>query len=190
MLPTLDQLSQALAAHRPQTLSGLDFAAVALVLRQHKNEPEVLVIERSTHVRDPWSGHLAFPGGRQAPEDASLEATAIRETLEEVGLDLQEHAEFLGPLDHRTTHELVIPRLVVAPFVFAVRGDPALTLAPNEVERRFWVPLAPLWRGERGATLLIERAGAKLEMPGFDVEGRVLWGLSYQMLRSLLTVLV
>lgn len=188
MSPTLARLSQALAAHQPQALDGLGFAAVAVILRQQKNELEVLVIERSRHANDPWSGHLAFPGGRRDPADASLQATAVRETLEEVGLDLSRDAEFLGALDHRTAH--VVPELVVAPFVYAVRGTPAQRLEPSEVERLFWVPLTPLWQGERGTILRIERAGVPLDMPGFDVEGRVLWGLSYQMLRSLLAVLV
>lgn len=185
---SLERLSQTLAVHEPQALDGNRFAAVAIILRQRKNELEVLVIERSHHAHDPWSGHLAFPGGRRDPEDTSLQATAVRETLEEVGLDLNRDAEFLGALDHRTTH--VVPELVVAPFVYAVRGDPPQRVEPSEVERLFWVPLTPLWQGERRTTLRFERAGVPLEMPGFDVEGRILWGLSYQMLRSLLAVLV
>src|SRR4051812_31480098 len=63
-------------------------AAVAVVLRERGGETEVLLIRRAERDGDPWSGHVAFPGGRADPGDASLEATAIREAREEVGLDL------------------------------------------------------------------------------------------------------
>src|SRR5215213_2159058 len=63
-------------------------AAVALVLRGGVEGAEMLVIKRSEAERDHWSGHLALPGGRAEPSDENLLATAVRETFEEVGLDL------------------------------------------------------------------------------------------------------
>ena len=74
-------------------------AAVATILREGLEGPEVLLIRRAENPRDPWSGHMAFPGGREAPEDRDLLATAVRETHEEVGLDLQRSAHLLGRLD-------------------------------------------------------------------------------------------
>src|ERR1700680_3050243 len=74
-------------------------AAVALVLRQGARGLEILLIKRAEHMDDPWSGHVALPGGREEPADASLQETAVRETLEETGIDLARDGEVLGALD-------------------------------------------------------------------------------------------
>ena len=77
-------------------------AAVAAVLRV-VDEPELLFIKRAEVAHDPWSGHVAFPGGRMEPDDESLEATAIRETFEELSLDLKA-GQMLGRLDDLLEH--------------------------------------------------------------------------------------
>jgi 8-oxo-dGTP pyrophosphatase MutT (NUDIX family) len=158
---------------------------VALVLREQKNGPEVLIIERAHVAGDPWSGHLAFPGGRRDAGDPSLQHTAVRETFEELGLDLTSHAEPLGDMD-----PVLAGSLLVAPFVFALSGHepdgPALSPDPREVRRQFWVPLLPLLQGEHRTTFYVERDGAAQRVPGYQVADRVLWGMSYRMLQSLL----
>ena len=52
-------------------------------------DPEILFIKRASRSGDRWTGHIAFPGGRQDPNDTNDAATSVRETEEEVGLDLQ-----------------------------------------------------------------------------------------------------
>lgn len=186
---TLGALTAALSQHRPHTLAGSTFAAVALILRERKNGPEVLVIERSVHERDPWSGHLAFPGGRHDPTDASLRHTAERETAEEVGLDLERHGRLLGCLDHVRARGLRIPELSVVPFVYESISEPQLRLDPHEVQNHFWVPLQPIADGARNTQISVERDGKRFAFPGYRVHDRTLWGMSYQMLRSLLLLL-
>ena len=73
-----------------------DRAAVAMIFREVEDEPEILLIRRADREGDPWSGHIAFPGGRVDPTDISTQATAERETLEEIGLDLQKHGRCVG----------------------------------------------------------------------------------------------
>src|SRR5215218_7814707 len=97
---------------------GLRLAAVALVLREGSEGPELLVIKRSEAEHDHWSGHLALPGGRVEPEDESLLATAARETLEEVGLDLREGGEAIARLGTVNPQSPYAPRVSVTPFVF------------------------------------------------------------------------
>ncbi len=156
-------------------------AAVATILRQLDRGPEVLLIRRAEHERDPWSGHMAFPGGRHDPGDSNLEHTAVRETVEEVGLDLGAHGELLTRLDDVPTHTT---GLVVRPFVWAVPDPPGLV--PNEeVDEVHWVELASLMRGERDTTFELDWKGERLRFPAYRVEDRVVWGLTYRMLQIL-----
>src|SRR5262245_53024880 len=105
---------------------GLKRAAVAVVLRDAPAGFEILFIRRAEHPQDPWSGQIAFPGGRSEPGDADLRATAIRETAEELGLDLEAGAEYLGALDELRAMARMRPmNLAIAPFVFRLRADAA-----------------------------------------------------------------
>src|SRR5687767_8397810 len=98
-------------------------AAVALVLRGHAEGAQMLVIKRSEAERDHWSGHLALPGGRAEPDDESLLATAVRETFEEVGMNLRAGGEVLARLGTVTPQSPFAPLISVTPF---------LTVAPPE----------------------------------------------------------
>jgi 8-oxo-dGTP pyrophosphatase MutT (NUDIX family) len=181
------QFGLALAERTPLQLSGSLFAAVALILRERKNGPEVLLIQRAQSASDPWSGHLAFPGGRRHAEDEALDETARRETLEELGFDLRLVATPLGALDHVPAPRATPARgLVIAPFVFALHCEPDVRPNQREVERVLWVELSPLLRGVRDTHIEVEHDGQRRLMPGYQVEERVLWGMSYRMLNSLL----
>src|SRR5215471_4539492 len=92
-------------------------AAVALLLREHAGFAELLMIKRAANPRDFWSGHLALPGGRRQPEDADLRITAIRETHEEVGLDLNDGGEILGRLDTVVPVSARLPNITITPYV-------------------------------------------------------------------------
>jgi 8-oxo-dGTP pyrophosphatase MutT (NUDIX family) len=162
------------------------FAAVAAVLRPGADGAEVLLIRRAEHERDPWSGHMAFPGGRFDPEDSDLLQTALRETREEVGLDLSTRATLLGPLD-------VLPAIArgrrvgmtIAPYVFALERESSLS--PNhEVVETLWAPLSWLTKSEHAATVNYQMDGQTLELPAWNVRGRIVWGLTYRMLQALL----
>jgi 8-oxo-dGTP pyrophosphatase MutT (NUDIX family) len=177
--------------HKPASTRVDDrYAAVAAILRERGGVTEVLLMRRAKHDGDPWSGHMAFPGGRQDPSDGDLLATALRETEEEVGLRLRTESDLIGRLDDLPA----VARgrrvgLVIAPFVFAVAGDPVLTPNRDEVEELLWAPLAPMLAGERDTTLLWEFEGRKIEVPGYDVDGRIVWGLTHRMLCALFETL-
>jgi 8-oxo-dGTP pyrophosphatase MutT (NUDIX family) len=174
------ELRRSFADQPPESpLAGPRTAAIALILLVEQAGLEALLIERATRDGDPWSGHMALPGGHAEPSDADLGATAERETLEEVGLDLRAAAERLGRLSDCEPVRGV--PIAVRPFVYLLEHRPTLTLSA-EVRRGLWVPTLPLQRGERRATHTFERAGRDLEFPAWDVDGRIVWGLTYRVL--------
>ena len=166
------------------------WAAVAMLLREGARGPEVLFIRRAEHPRDPWSGHMAFPGGRQHAEDASLLDTAMRETREEVGLDLRAEAEHIGQLDDLQAIARGKPQeTVIRPFVFEVHRESPIRADEKEVAEALWTPLLPLYRGEVDTVRPYQWHGTRIDFPAYDVGGRVVWGLTYQMLRSFFRIL-
>lgn len=166
------------------------WAAVAMLLREGAAGPEVFFIRRAEHPRDPWSGHMAFPGGRQHAEDGSLLQTAIRETQEEVGLDLSSEAHHIGQLDDLQAIARGKPQeTVIRPFVFEVHRQSPILADEREVAEALWTPLMPLYRGEADTTRPYQWHGTQIDFPAYDVDGRVVWGLTYQMLRSFFRIL-
>lgn len=181
MARTIDEVARRLAQSKPELLTA-DYAlraAVALCLREREGELEALFIRRAEFEGDPWSGHLAFPGGRIDPEDTGPRHAAERETLEELALDLSD-APLIGQLSDVPGHA---ESICVSAFVYALSGDPVLR--PNhEIREVFWSPLHhlndPARQAERHFTYL-ERS---LPMPTIrlldDPRAPVLWGITYK----------
>lgn len=188
----LCHVRRALEGHVADSVLHIDSterqAAVAAILRDRAHGAEVLLIRRAAREGDPWSGHMAFPGGQRNSEDGDLLTTAQRETLEEIGLDLSLAGRLIGRLDS-------IPavargrriNMAVTPFVFELLEESLLVLN-EEVAEVIWAPLAPLARGELKTTIPYQFEGNELTLPAWDVEGRIVWGLTYRMLDALLTL--
>jgi 8-oxo-dGTP pyrophosphatase MutT (NUDIX family) len=189
--PRFDVLREALAAYASDsddpTLVAADFlqAAVALVVRG-RAQLEVLLIKRARREGDPWSGHMALPGGRHDPEDASLLHTAVRETVEETGLDLNDRGVHLGGLDVVRPESKLLPRISITPHVFGVPADTPARAASAEVDAVHWVSLdllrAPATRG----TVEIALPGDARSFPCLRVVDDVVWGLTYRILEDFL----
>lgn len=154
-------------------------AAVALILRQGYSGPEMFFIHRAAHDQDPWSGHLAFPGGRLEPGEEPRRA-AERETLEEVGLDLSK-ASFLGRLTEISGMTLPVR---VACFVYGYEGESAVPVPNEEVQSAFWIALDDLVAPERHVTATVHFDGSAHEVPAIMLPQAnipVLWGLTYRL---------
>ena len=164
-------------------------AAVAAVLRPVQGDTEVLLIRRADRPGDPGSGHMALPGGHHEPDDADLRHTAIRETLEEVGLDLREY-DYLGQLDElAATARGKLVGMTITPHVFAL-GTELPVLQPNhEVAELVWGSLGRMFRGEVDAIKELSYGGELRRLPAFDVQGHLVWGMTHSMLRSLFALL-
>ncbi len=185
----VSRLARRLASRVPVNASpGAEsrLAAVSAVLRVIDGETELLFIKRAEMERDPWSGHMAFPGGRLEPGDASLEVTAVRETQEELALDLTQ-GRMLGRLDDLAPRNRSLPPILIRPFVALV--EPGVTFTPSEeVAATFWVPLAQLQHESSKAEHVVEINGHRASFPAFRVEQHIVWGLTERIVRQLLAL--
>lgn len=166
-------------------------SAVAAVLASHTAEPSVLLMERTTRVGDPWSGHMSFPGGRADLADRHVHQTAIRETAEELGLDLAAGGEYLGRLSDIMARPRSWTRLpmIVTPFVFHITAEPQWQLNPHEVASVVWVPLSFLANPANRQTMTWQRGKVMLTLPCYWYEGYRIWGLTLKMLDELVGVI-
>lgn len=184
-------LQTALSAHVPVEVDdpGARRAAVAILIRPGDNdEPEVCFIQRATFESDPWSGQIAFPGGREEPGDASLVETAIRETFEETEFDLRNSARLIGALDDLRPRAAQLPAIVVRPFVFLV-GHLAPPVLSAEVASCFWVPLSVLLDRSVWKDTTVRAGGTELSRFAFHHQGLVVWGMTEVILSGLLALI-
>jgi 8-oxo-dGTP pyrophosphatase MutT (NUDIX family) len=160
-------------------------AAVAIVVAPGEAGDELLLIRRATVTGDPWSGHIALPGGGSEAVDASLEDTARRETLEETGIDLAASGciAALGAVNPRSRGA---PSVSVTPFVFRYEGDRHVTMS-REIVEAWWIPVQELRQPEAWQmTSVPAHDGSTIEARGFQLRGHVLWGLTERILDEFL----
>jgi len=158
-------------------------AAVIVLLRHGKGGLEVLLGRRADREGDPWSGQIALPGGRHHEGEGSLLETALRETREEMGLDLRGRAEILGHMAPRSPGN--VPEMLVVPFVALASEDLAPVAGP-EMSETFWVPLADLPRTWGRVT--VPTAVGDLTVPAYLYGDRVIWGFTYRVIEELLVL--
>ncbi len=188
--PVMARLTAQLAA-RPALEAPREpearLAAVAAVLRV-THDPELLFIKRADAAGDPWSGHMAFPGGRHEPRDRTLVDTAVRETREETAIDLVLHGRMLGVLDDLAPRNPMLPRINIRPYVAIVHAD-VVIVPSHEVAAHFWVPLDVLREPSMQAEHEMESGGARLRFPGYRIGPHIAWGLTERIVRQLLGLL-
>ncbi len=163
-------------ADHPTVQRPWQAATAVIVVPGDDGGADLAFIRRSERDGDPWSGHMALPGGRHDRADADLAATARRETLEEVGVELDEHVARLPDQTGRTSRGLV------AAFVHVLDHRPALHPDPREVAEALWIPLSHLV--DPAATVKVRWTG--IPLPAVDHDGRIIWGLTHRILSSFL----
>lgn len=184
----LARLRAALTRRNPAeiTASTVSQAAVAILLAELDGDAHALLIQRADREGDPWSGHMAFPGGHRHDGEDDLFSTAARETFEEVGIDLHRQAEPIGRLDDIRAQSDRPLDMLIRPYVCAAGG--ILVPEPNhrEVRDTVWVPLSALKRPETAGYHPHRVAGTTVSFPAFVYRGFTIWGLTYRMLTTLL----
>lgn len=192
---TLSRLAAALAA-REQAAStdalpvagDARLAAVALILRETgAGEPELLFIRRAEYHGDPWSGQIAFPGGRHEPGDLTLRDTALRETREETGIDIRAAGQVIGVLDDLWPRSPALPAIVIRPYVVVVT-DVAITPS-GEVAETFWVPLSRLRSPDAVIQSTVTVRGHRMTVASYVHDGHTIWGITERILTQLLAFL-
>lgn len=191
VVPSLDEVRRALSRRPPGLLPERlpRQAAVSIVLRQPPSGLEVLFIRRSEREGDLWSGHVAFPGGG-VESGEGVEEAAVRETGEEVGIDLRASAVLLGALDEiQAIGRGRAVGLSIQPWVWALQGEPGPFRLSAEVASVHWVRLADLLDPARQAPFPYVHEGVHLVLPSLAVDGLVIWGLTYRMVETFAGVL-
>lgn len=184
VVPTIDEVRRSLgpgdAAPGPEPTS-----AVLAPLYARDGDPYLVLTRRAWHLRA-HSGEVSFPGGRREGDEA-LWSTALRESLEEIGLD-PAGVECLGELTHLST---VSSASTIVPFVGLLPdGVPDLTPSPDEVDAIVHVPLAEFLEPGVYRSELWRWDGAERVIHFFELDGDTVWGATASMLVDLLTRVV
>jgi 8-oxo-dGTP pyrophosphatase MutT (NUDIX family) len=159
-----------------------DRLAAVLALLVGRDEPELVFTERAAMLSR-HAGEMSFPGGLQDPEDADLRATALRETAEELGIEVAGES-VLGALPPIHTY---VSGILVTPFVAVVDELPALTVSDAEIARVVRVPLRILARIEEQRVLQEENGMTWRGWWYVDGDATV-WGATGFMVHALLEV--
>jgi len=188
--PLVMRLMRSLAENPPRTLkieAPTRAAAILLGLRARADgEPELLMIKRAEAEGDPWSGHIACPGGRMEPGDHDLAVTAVRETWEETGVDVSLDGRLLGHLDDLSPRTPYLPPIVIRPYIALVRAGVEI-VPSHEVAQAFWVPISALRAPAAWGTAEISVGGEQREVTVFRHGEYTVWGLTERVLRQFLT---
>jgi 8-oxo-dGTP pyrophosphatase MutT (NUDIX family) len=155
-------------------------AAVLIPLLCKNGDWHVLVTQRTETVEH-HRGQISFPGGACEPQDADLEATALRETFEEIGIP-PDQIEILGALDDFPT----ISSFVVTPFVGVIPHPFAYRLSKQEVDVVVEVPLAFLRDPSHLRTEQREIDGRVFDVLSWDYGPYTIWGATARILKGLI----
>lgn len=170
---SIERLSRVL---KPVSVEQDADAAVALLLK-HANEGfRILFVKRAENPVDPWSGQMAFPGGKRSSEDKNLRHTVVRETLEEINVNLLDRCRLLGVMTPLTSTQR--PEMKILPFVVLLEHEPSIKLNNKELERFVWISIRDLFQNEKNVKFDFG------EFPAYVVGDNIVWGLTYGILQN------
>jgi len=153
-------------------------AAVVLLLKPADQDLKILFVKRAESPADPWSGQMAFPGGKRDAKDQNLMQTVVRETLEETNINLLDRCRFLGVMD--PLRSAPRPEMKILPFVILLEREPSIKLN-EELEWFVWISLEELVQHKGIGKFSFG------EVPAYIIGNSVIWGLTYRILEIFFT---
>jgi 8-oxo-dGTP pyrophosphatase MutT (NUDIX family) len=149
------------------------------MVKPKKNDIEFFLVKRAEVDDDPWSGDMAFPGGKKNLQDQTVVDTAVREVLEETSIDLTEKnvIGFMEPV-----YSAVRKTLAVQPVVYLFDDYPPVELN-YELTKYIWASISEIRSGKTQAAV------KGWEGPVYQVQGETVWGLTFRMLEKILKLL-
>jgi len=145
-------------------------AVVAIIVEDPSEEPKLILIERNQYDGH-HSGQMALPGGKMDPTDRDLQATAVREVWEEIGVNVDHSV-----LNYVTEHWINVSNIWITAFSVRINKKLSYDLNKREINRIFEIPVSFF---EDPANLLpheVSYNGQKILSPSFSYEGNLIWG--------------
>ena len=185
--PTSEKLEKLLGERTPHklTIEGefID-AAVMIILREELGDTSMLFIKRPDNEADPFSGHVAFPGGKMKSDDRSKLDTAVRETREEIGVDIAQSGRVIGELDDVNPNNPRARTYIVTPYLSVLENEIEISPDSREVEKVLWVPVSHLLNEKNFKLRLRDRQGELREDYAYSFEQYIIWGMTGRILRQ------
>lgn len=163
---------------------GYTKASVSVVLNIVNNKLFVLFIKRTENPGDSYSGHVAFPGGKMSEADNDLLDTALRETVEEMGVNLSENSNYIGRLDDLKPLSPSGPKFIVSPFIFILNKVISFNINKDEVEKYMWVSFDHLSDVKNMRIRYKEREGETIEDYVYSYDEFLIWGMTGRIVNS------
>ncbi|MCK5391450.1 MAG: CoA pyrophosphatase [Deltaproteobacteria bacterium] len=162
-------------------------ASVMMILKESGQGYSLLFIKRPESDRDPFSGHMAFPGGRMESADNSKLETAIRETYEEVGININSSGRILGSIDDVNPNNPRARNYIVTPYLSVLNEEVVIKPDVREVERTLWIPMHHLVDDRNLEVRIVERDGREVKDYAYQYEQYLIWGMTGRILHQFLS---
>lgn len=163
-------------------------AAVMIILKERGPEYSLLFIKRTENEGDVFSGHMAFPGGKMREGDKDTLDTAIRETIEETGIDITKSGAIIGELDDFHPNNPRANHYVVTPYLSLLEEEVELKPDPAEVADAVWMPISHLKDPSNQEIRILERKDRLSEDFVFYYTDYVIWGMTGRILHQFLSL--
>lgn len=167
-------------------ISADDYASVALILVEGDRGPGFLVIKRQHNPHDPWSGHMALPGGRAQKGEGPV-GTAIRETFEEINLELPAVRNLMEPVEARARQSMASFSIYPCLFITEHHWTEISTFlrpCPHEVESIHLFSLRELLDPRHQSKIHWNQNGKDITLPSIQIGRHTIWGLTYWILEQ------